>query len=180
MNREGRVEEMKKITSSLEDEEPLVHTQIKQTDKHEDFIQNSPGLLQEYKELVTEYEDSRSELKAKILMKFKSQPSPTKIDNSIGVALLYYFYQIDNSIPLRNDKRQLEDKSWNYIKKYFSNCGKLISNMKKILPFLEDKKLNNSHFFEIKRCMDTLNPIHVEALHNKNGITGLLYNFAMS
>lgn len=52
--------------------------------------------------------------------------------------------------------------------------------MKKILPYLENKKFKNAHFMEIKRNMDTLNPIHVEGLHNKNGVTGLMYNYAMS
>lgn len=86
-----------------------------------DMVQNNPHLLSEYEELVSEYEESRQEIKAKQLMKYKSLSSPTKIDQNIGVALMYFFYQIDNSIPLRTDKRQLEDKSWNSIKLYFSN-----------------------------------------------------------
>jgi hypothetical protein len=86
-----------------------------------DMVQNNPHLLGEYEELVSEYEESRQEIKAKQLMKYKSLCAPTKIDQNIGVALMYFFYQIDNSIPLRTDKRQLEDKSWNSIKQYFSN-----------------------------------------------------------
>ena len=84
-------------------------------------IQNNAELMGEYEDLVREYEESRVEVKAKTYMTFKSLSSPSKIDNYIGVVLLYYFYQIDNSILLRNDKRQLEDKSWNYIKNYFSS-----------------------------------------------------------
>ena len=49
--------------------------------------------------------------------------------------------------------------------------------MKKILPFMEDKRINDSHFVEIKRYMELLNPTQVEALHKKNGVTGLLYNY---
>ena len=143
-------------------------------------IQNNAELMGEYEDLVKEYEESRVEVKAKTYMTFKSLSSPSKIDNYIGVVLLYYFYQIDNSILLRNDKRQLEDKSWNYIKNYFSSWGKIIINMKKILPFIEDKRINDSHFVEIKRYMELLNPTQVEALHKKNGVTGLLYNYWMA
>ena len=113
-------------------------------------------------------------------MKFKSLRSPSKLENNIAIVLLYYMYQIDNSIRLRTDKRQLEDKSWNYARDYFSNSGKIIQNMKKILPFLEDKKISESHFFEIKRHMETLNPSQIELLHNQNGVTGLVYNYAMA
>ena len=84
-------------------------------------IQSNDELLKEYSELVKEYEESRGEIKAKTLMSFKSLASPSKVDTYIGVVLLYYFYQVDNSILLRTDKRQLEDKSWNYIKEYLSS-----------------------------------------------------------
>ena len=53
-------------------------------------------------------------------------------------------------------------------------------NMKKILPFLEEKRLPDSHFIEIKRYMETLSPPQVEALHRKNGVTGLIYNYVMA
>ena len=68
------------------------------------IIQNDPELLQEYEELVNEYEEARSEIKAKTLMKFKSLQSPTKVDTNIAIVLLYFLWQIDNSILLRNDK----------------------------------------------------------------------------
>lgn len=50
----------------------------------------------------------------------------------------------------------------------------------KILPYLEDKRLADSHFIEIKRYMESLNPNHVEALHKKNNVTGLVYNYVMA
>lgn len=156
---------------------------IQSLDNLSDFIrviQNNSELMSEYEDLVREYEESRAEVKAKTFMTFKSLTSPSKIDTYIGVVLLYYFYQIDNSILLRNDKRQLEDKSWNYIKNYLSSWGKVVINMKKILPFMEDKKICDSHFVEIKRYMELLNPTQVEALHKKNGVTGLLYNYWMA
>lgn len=53
-------------------------------------------------------------------------------------------------------------------------------NLKKILPFLEEKRLLDAHFIEIKRYMETLSPTQVEALHRKNGVTGLIYNYVMA
>ena len=166
------------------------YEEIKDTDRgdpaslgNSDFmkvIQENPDLLKEYEILVREYEETRVEVKAKTLMKFKSLTSPTKIDINIAVILLYYFYQVDNSILLRSDKRQLEDKSWNSARNYFSNCGKVIRNMKFILPFLEDKRVPEPHYIEIKRHIETLSPTHIEALHQKNGVTGLMYNYAMA
>ena len=52
--------------------------------------------------------------------------------------------------------------------------------MKKILPFLEDKKINEPHYIEIKRYMETFSPVQVEALHRKNGVTGIFYNYIMA
>ena len=143
-------------------------------------IQDNEEYLEEYEELVAEYEESRLELKARILMKFKSIHSPSKLEINIAIVLLYFLYQIDDSIRLRTDKRQLEDKSWNFVQNYFRNSGKIIQNFKKILPFLEDKKIPESHFFEIKRYMETLSPTQIEVLHNKNGVTGLMFNYAMA
>lgn len=167
-----------------------IHEETKEVDRIEptrvsnsDFIkviQENQHLLKEYEVLVREYEETRVEIKAKTLMRFKSLQSPTKIDINIAVILLYYFYQVDNSILLRSDKRQLEDKSWNYARNYLSNCGKVIRNMKYILPFLEDKRIPESHYIEIKRHIETLSPAHIEALHQKNGVTGLIYNYAMA
>lgn len=122
-NRKGRQDR------SINREKALIEEFSKDDDSHlfrttADFmttIQNNPSLLQEYQELVAEYEESRNEIKAKTLMKFKSSSSSSKIDNNIGVVLLYYFCQIDTSITLRNDKRQLEDKSWNFVKTYFGS-----------------------------------------------------------
>ena len=132
----------RKMPISEEDTEELPAEIIQGNENLSDFIrviQSNDELMKEYVELVKEYEESRSEIKAKTLMTFKSLASPSKIDTYIGVVLLYYFYQIDDSILLRNDKRQLEDKSWNYIKDYLSSWGKVVINMKKILPFMEDK-----------------------------------------
>lgn len=145
-----------------------------------DEVQNNPDLLAEYRELVNEYEETRQEIKAKQLMKFKTMRNMSKIEHNIAIALMYYFYQIDNSIRLKTDKRQLESKSWENISKYFSNAGKLIMNMKKILPFLEDMKISDAHFVEIKRYMETLSPTQVESLHRINGVTGLIYNYVMA
>lgn len=113
-------------------------------------------------------------------MKFKSISSPSKLDINIALVLLYFLYQIDSTILLRNDKRQLEDKSWNYAKGYLSNSGKVVQNIKKILPFLEDKRMPDPHYIEIKRYMESLNPTHVEVLHRKNGVTGIIYNYIMA
>ena len=53
-------------------------------------IQNDSELSKEYNELFNELEECRSEIKAKTLIKFKAQKSPSKIDINIGIVFLYF------------------------------------------------------------------------------------------
>ena len=59
------------------------------------------------------------------------------IECQVGLQLLYFFSAIDESIILTNDRKQLLIQTWDEVKKYISNGGKIIASFKKLKDAIE-------------------------------------------
>lgn len=57
---------------------------------------------------------------------------------------------------LTNDRKQLLNQSWEEVKKYFSNCGKVIFSLKKLRDYIDSDQVSNAHFAQILALYDEL------------------------
>lgn len=59
---------------------------------------------------------------------------------------LYLFSALDDSIMLTTDRKYILSQSWEDYKKYLSNSGKVIFNLKKLRDYIDSDKITNIHF----------------------------------
>ena len=67
-------------------------------------------------------------------------------EQQIGLMLLYFFISQDDSLMLTNDRKVLQTPTWDEVKKYFSNCGKVVQALKKLRDFIDNDQIQTVHF----------------------------------
>ncbi|CDW73739.1 UNKNOWN [Stylonychia lemnae] len=79
---------------------------------------------------------------AKKLQSYSAQINPQKLEVNMGLSYLLLFSNFDNqSIKLTVDKKQLLDRNWNQVQKYFSNHGRVIQQLRLIQQYLDQGRI---------------------------------------
>ena len=63
----------------------------------------------------------------------------------VTLAFMYLLCTVDDSIMLTNDRKQVLNPSWDLGKKYFSNSGNIIKNLKKLREYIERDNIANGY-----------------------------------
>ena len=58
---------------------------------------------------------------------------------------MYLLCPLDDSIMLTNDRKQILNPGWDLGKKYFSNSGNIIKNLKRLRDYIERDNIPNGY-----------------------------------